>query len=119
MEDPAGELVKVKYEAVEEKGALSTRLDHKEEPPMKEGEEFATAVEYWVTSLLTKFLSPKPPKSPTPPKLPDSPVLWCWDLLTQLPLLEQLDLVLSIETHGSLAAKLPPPRPLDPAVAEA
>ena len=61
VEDQAGESVEVKYEAVEEKGALSARVEHEEEPPMKEEEEFATVVEYWVTRSPTKLLPSKPP----------------------------------------------------------
>ena len=93
----------------EEKAALSTRVDHKEEPPMKEGKEFTTAVE----QEPTKLLSPEPLE---PPMLPDLPALGCRDLLTQLP---PPDLILSMKAHGSSAAKLPPPRSPDPTTVEA
>ena len=46
---------------MEEKGALSAKVEHKEEPLMKEEEEFTTVVEYWVTRSPTKLLPPKPP----------------------------------------------------------
>ena len=46
MEHQAGESVEVKYEAMEEKDALSVKVEHREEPLMKEGEEFMTAVEH-------------------------------------------------------------------------
>ena len=58
MEHQAGELVEVKYEALEEKGTLFVKVEHREEPPMKEGEEFVTAVEHWVTRLPTKTAGP-------------------------------------------------------------
>ena len=109
VEDPASESLEVKYEAVEEKGALSTQVEHEEEPPMKEGKEFATAVE----QEPTKLLSPEPLE---PPMLPDLPALGCRDLLTQLP---PPDLILSMKAHGSSAAKLPPPRSPDPTTVEA
>ena len=72
-----GELVEVKYEAMEEKDALSVKVEHREEPPMKEGEEFATVVEYWVTRSPTKLLAPDSPKPPTLPKPSDPSEIGC------------------------------------------
>ena len=77
VEDQAGESMEVKYEAAEEKGALSARVKHEEEPPMKEGEEFATVVEYWVTRSPTKLLAPDSPKPPTLPKPSDPSEIGC------------------------------------------
>ena len=73
------------------RGALFARIEHEEEPPMEEGEEFVTVMEYWVMRSPTKLLSLELPEPPTLPKPSDPSEIGCLHPLNQRPPQEPLD----------------------------